>query len=125
MKMKPGDLVKRHKNITLCDNSTLLRAHEELDKINRQINFIWAFATNRNNKPPISHVSLPRHEPGLLVDSVCADFMLWIKQSRTEDPKNILSVSLVRVLWEGEIVVTLAKWIEPVERSHYFRRGEL
>ncbi len=123
--MKPGDLVKRHKNITLCDHSTLLHAHEELDRINRQINFIWAFATNRKNKPPISHVSLPRHEPGLLLDNVCFDFIMWVKYSRAGDPKNTLNISLVRVLWEGEVVVTLAKWIEPVERTIYFRHGEL
>ena len=122
--MKPGDLVKRHRNLILCDTSTFLRAHEEIDMINRQINFVWAFATNRNLKPPIQYVSMPFHEPGLLIDIECKDFINWVKNSR-DDHHNKLHIPLVRVLWDGEIIVTLLKWIETVERSEGFRRGEL
>ncbi len=121
--MKPGDLVKRHRNLILCDTSTFLRAHEELDIINRQINFVWAFATNRSVRPPVQFVSMPHHEPGLLLDDECKDFKEWVRYSR-EDPQNRLSIQLVRVLWNGEVVITLRKWIEKIEKSENFRGGE-
>ena len=124
MKMKSGDLVKRHRLITCGDQINLLNALNEIEKINRQINFIWAFATNRNLKPPIQCVSIPFHEPGLLIDIECKDFINWVKNSR-DDHHNKLHIPLVRVLWDGEIIVTLLKWIETVERSEGFRRGEL
>lgn len=125
MKMKSGDLVKRHRLITCGDQIALLNALNEIEKINRQISFIWAFATNRKLKPPIITVSMPKNGYGLLLDNECQDFRNWVRNSRDRDPRNVLSISLVKVLWDGEIIFTLAKLIEPCEKTQCIRCGEL
>jgi hypothetical protein len=123
--MKPGDLVKRHRSLASHNTLAIIEAHEDVLNFNKLINFIWAFSTNRRLKPPISSISMPRHQPGVLIDNACHDFSIWIRQSNVQNTDSALCTPLVKVMWEGEIVVTFARWIEKVEKNSYFFRGEL
>ena len=110
--MKPGDLVQRHINLTLFQKE-LTVAYEEAINFNRKINIIWAFATNRTKEPPYKIVVVPPNSTMLLIDNECKEFYDWVKNTRYDDPKNVLSARLVKLLYNGEVIVTLAKWIEP------------
>jgi hypothetical protein len=122
--MKPGDLVQRHSSLSLF-NHELTIAYEEALNFNRKINIIWAFATNRETPPPYTSIVVPPNVPCLLLDSRCDEFYSWVQKSRFEDPRNILSAPIVKLLCNGEVIITLAKWIEPVQKRNYFRSGEL
>lgn len=87
---------------------------EELVKFNREIGFVWALCSQRD-PPPIMVVSMPKNNAGLLLDNKCKDFVFWVKNI-TYNGKlfDSLGGRLVRVLWDGEITVTFAKWIEEI-----------
>ncbi len=87
---------------------------EELVKFNREIGFVWALCSQRD-PPPIMVVSMPRQGRGLLINNKCDDFTLWLKLIAIRGRLfNSLNSRLVRVLWDGEIIVTFAKWIEEI-----------
>ena len=121
-KMKPGDLVQRRSSLSLFQRELAI-AHEEAINFNRKINLVWAFATNRAKEPPFRAVVVPPDAIFLLLDNRCEEFYEWVKSTRHEDPKNVLSAHLVKVLYDGEVIVTFAKWIELVSnttKSMYF-----
>lgn len=113
--MKPGDLVKRSESVDFT-SAALVRAYNESIEINRKINLIWAFATNRKVKPPITNITVPKRSPGILLDANCSEFRNWIESSRTDDPKNSLSITVAKVLSDGEVYYTLLKWLEPIQK---------
>ena len=116
LQMKPGDLVQRHSSLVLFQKELII-AHKEAINFNRKINIIWAFATNRSKEPPYKIVVVPPSAVMLLLDNECKEFYDWVKNTRFDDPKNVLSARLVKLLYNGEVIVTLAKWIEPASYS--------
>ena len=83
-------------------------------KFNREIGFVWALC-GRHEPPPVMVVSMPRQGHGLLINNRCDDFILWLKLIAIRGRLfNSLNSRLVRVLWDGEIIVTFAKWIEEI-----------
>ena len=114
--MKPGDLVQRHSSLVLFQKELTI-AYEEAANFNRKINIIWAFATNRTKEPPYKIVVVPPNAVTLLIDNECREFYDWIKHTRYDDPKNVLTARLVKLLYNGEVIITFAKWIEPANSS--------
>lgn len=120
--MRPGDLVQRKKSLSVFQRELTI-AYEEAINFNRKINLVWAFATNREKEPPFKSIVVPPDSTFLLLDNRCEEFYEWVKNTRYEDPKNVLSAHLVKILYDGEVIVTLAKWIEQVPnttKSMYF-----
>lgn len=111
--MKPGDLVRCRSSLAFSYRE-YSNAQNEASLFNRKINVIWSFATNRNTPPPYTNVVVPPECPMLLLDCDCKEFYDWVKNSRLEDPRNVLSTQLVKLLYDGIVIITFAKWIEPV-----------
>ena len=113
--MKTGTIIRCKKEINLCDFDQNSEMRGELIKFNREIYFVWALCGLRE-PPPVIVVSMPKQGHGLLINSACEDFTAWLKLAAIRGRLfNSLSDRLVRVLWDGEIIVTFSKWIQEIK----------
>jgi hypothetical protein len=119
--MKKGNLVKINESLLDPNGQIKKYVYDEVIDFNRRISFIWAFATNRRVMPPVQSIQLPRLTAGLLLDDSCDDFKMWVIMTR-DDPRNSIKDTLVRILWDGQVIVTKKKWIQfvyqNVEKKH-------